>query len=95
MATRTKKRSNPVLAVGNEVLIRTVTHYHIGRIVDISDGFVTLEDACWVADTGRFSTALLTGSISECEAFPDPVTVSLGAICDATLWRHPIPMKTK
>lgn len=80
------------LTVDNAVLIRTITLYHVGRIVKIADGFVTLADAAWVADTGRFSEALTTGVVSEAEPFPEPVSVAIGAIVDVTHWNGVIPL---
>src|SRR5688500_273323 len=41
-----------------KVLIRTVTHYHVGRVVDVTGDWIVLDEASWVASTGRFSSAL-------------------------------------
>lgn len=80
------------LQVGRHVLIRTVTHYHVGRIAELSVDAVVLVDAAWVADTGRLSDALLTGTVGEAEPFPDPVAVSRGSIVDVTLWKGKLPL---
>jgi hypothetical protein len=43
-----------------------------------------LEDAAWIADTGRFADALKSGKFNEVEPFPDgQVIVGRGAIIDA------------
>ena len=81
--------------VGKNVLIRTVTHYHLGKVEAIEDGFVRLSSASWVADTGRFGQALAIGTLSEVEPFVDDVFVSLGAIVDVTTWNHPLPTEAK
>lgn len=81
--------------IGSCVFIRTVTVYHVGRVVDVVDGFVRLADASWVADTGRWSKALASGVLSEVERFQDDVFVSVGAIVDVTLWSHDLPTVTK
>jgi len=47
--------------VGTPMLIRTVTNYWTGRIVQIFPCSLVLEDAAWIADTGRFSEALTNG----------------------------------
>ena len=84
-----------MLNVGNAVLIRTVTLYHVGRIVNVDEKFITLDDASWVADTGRFSNALKTGELTETELFLNPVMVAIAAIVDITSWPHPLPTATK
>lgn len=84
--------SKSLIQVGNTVLIRTVTFFQVGKIVEVDDKFVTLEKASWVADTGRFGECLKTGKISESEPFADGVaTVGLGAIVDIARWDHDLP----
>ena len=77
--------------IGENVFIRTVTMYHTGKVVAVSDKFVTLSDAAWIADTGRFSDALKTGNLSEVEPVEGLVRVSLGAIVDVFEWKHELP----
>lgn len=79
------------LAVGNAVMIRTVTHYYTGRIVALSRDEIVLAEAAWIADTGRYSVALETGTLSEVEPYPGLVSVSRGAVVDACAWAHPLP----
>ena len=62
--------------VGNTVLIRTVTYFWVGTIVQISETECLLRDASWVADTGRFSRALVTGEFEEIEPVPPKEIVS-------------------
>jgi len=47
--------SSEVFEIGAEVFIKTVTYHYTGRIVDVSEGFVFLEDVAWIADSGRFT----------------------------------------
>lgn len=82
------------LEVGKSYLIRTVTLYQVGRVVAVSGQFVKLEDASWIADTGRFADALKTGNFNEVE----PVGVSyinLGSVVDAFPFSHELPKKQK
>lgn len=44
-----------VFEIGAEVFIKTVTYHYTGRIVDVSEGFLFLEDVAWIADSGRFT----------------------------------------
>lgn len=79
------------LRVGNQVFIRCVTHYYTGRIVYLDKEEIVLVDACWIADTGRFSEALKTGKFQEVEPFCHPVTVSRGGLIDATDFPYELP----
>jgi hypothetical protein len=81
--------------IAGPVVIRTVTHYYTGKVVEVQHGFVILDDAAWIADTGRWSEFLANGTPSEVEPFPDLVAVSLGAIVDVTRWAHPLPREMK
>ena len=80
---------------GDAVFIRTVTHYYVGRVVTVNKLFVTLKDASWVADTGRWYQALKYGTLNEIEPFIDPVDIAIGSIVDVTKWRHPLPTEQK
>ena len=69
--------------IGAVYLIRTVTMIEVGRVVAASKQWVILEDAAWVADTGRFADALKEWQFNEVEPFPDGlVGVSCGSIID-------------
>ena len=83
--------------VGKHVIVRTVTNYFTGEIVDADDLFLQLRQPAWVADTGRWTQALTDGgaALSDVEPYPDPVLVGLGAIVDVTEWRHPLPTEVK
>ena len=87
--------SESVWVTGKNYLIRTVTMIQIGRLIRITEEELVLDMACWVADTGRFSTALETGKLNEVEMFVKPVIVSRGAIVDATEWICELPKNTK
>jgi hypothetical protein len=55
-----------------------------GRVVAANDRWIVLEDACWIADTGRFSDALKKCQFNETEPFPDGrVIIGAGSIIDA------------
>ena len=57
--------------VGKIYHIRTVSMIDTGRLVAVYDKEIVLEDAAWIADTGRFTQALATATFSEVEPFPD------------------------
>jgi hypothetical protein len=79
------KMSNEAWEIGQNYFIRTVTMNNTGRLVLVTDHELVLEDAAWIADSGRFATALKTCDFSEVEPFPAGarVIIGRGAIVDA------------
>jgi hypothetical protein len=76
--------SDGVWEIGANYLIRTVTMIDTGRLVRVTEHELVLEDAAWIADTGRYADALQSGDFNEVEPFPDgQVIVGRGAIIDA------------
>lgn len=72
--------------VGRPYFIRTVTHHLTGRLIEVHEHELVLEDAAWIADDGRFAQAVEKGEFSEVEPFPAGrrVIVGRGSIIDAT-----------
>jgi hypothetical protein len=77
--------------VGEAYLFRTVTHIQTGRVKEICGPFVVLEDAAWVADTGRFHDSLKNGDLGEVEPFTGDCILNTGSLIDATPWIHALP----
>ena len=72
--------------IGKGYLIRTVTMTNTGRLVAVTEQELVLEDAAWIADTGRFSDSLQKCNFNEVEPFPDGrVIIGRGAIVDAVM----------
>jgi hypothetical protein len=81
--------------IGECYLIRTVTMIDTGRIVAVTSQEIVVEDAAWIADTGRFADALKSAEFDEVEPFPNgQVIISRGAIIDACQIPH-APRKQK
>lgn len=59
------------------------------------EGFLELDEAAWVADTGRYNEAVSKGLLGEVEPVDGPYLVGLGAIMDACEWRFPLPREVK
>lgn len=80
--------SAKVFAVGNKVFIRTVTHYHVGRVVEVDGQFVVLAECSWIADTGHYGVAMSTGKFAEGASYPKDVLVNVnrGAIVDCNVY---------
>ena len=81
--TTTAPSSSP-WEIGSIYLIRTVTMIDTGRLVAVTEQELVLEDAAWIADTGRFSDSLKKAEFSEVEPFPGGrVIVGRGSVIDA------------
>lgn len=79
----TKPQETP-WKVGEMWLFRTVTMIQSGRVKAIMGPMVVLEDAAWIADTGRFFDFLNGKEPNEVEPFPNGCVVNTGALVDAT-----------
>jgi len=79
---------------GKNVLVRTVTNYYTGKLLSC-DGFLHLEEAAWIADTGRFADALRTGKLNEVEPYPADCWVAVGSVVDVSEWQHELPRTQK
>ena len=81
--------------VGQAYFIRTVTYFATGRVKAIVGNFLVLEDAAWIADTGRFSDALAKGVMEEVEPVSTEMFVNTSSITDAFPWNHDLPREQK
>jgi hypothetical protein len=79
-----KQQQHPY-KVGGLYFIRTVTHHHTGRLMEVYEHELVLGQAAWIADDGRFSQSVSTGDFNEVEPFPSDhrVIVGRGSIIDA------------
>ncbi len=78
--------------VGKNVYIRTVTFHYTGKLVSENASWLTIEDAAWIADSGRWADALNKGTLSEVEPFPSgQVQISRDTIVDVSIWDHDLP----
>lgn len=70
--------------IGKIYLIRTVTMIDTGKLVAVGEHELVLEDAAWIADTGRFADAVKKAEFNEVEPFPaGRVIIGRGAVIDA------------
>lgn len=81
--------------VGEKVFIRTITYHLTGQIIAINGAWLTLADAAWIPDDGRFMQCIEAGIVNECEPVTCPIRVNTGAISDVYAWRHPLPRGQK
>ena len=80
--------------LGKKYLIRTVTYFSLGEVIAICGNFLVLQNASWVADTGRFQQALQNGELAEVE-LTGTCYVNIASIVDAFPWAHELPSKQK
>jgi hypothetical protein len=80
--------------LGQSYFFRTVTFHIIGRVAAIRKNFLVLNDASWVADSGRFMNSIKDGELNEVEPLGDWI-VNTDSITDCGPWRHPLPKEQK
>lgn len=86
MFSGTKSTDSSAWEIGKCYLIRTVTMIATGRLVAVTEHELVIEDAAWIADTGRFSDAVKNATFGEVEPFPDGrVIIGRGSIVDAVI----------
>lgn len=96
MKEKVTTKTVDVWQIGKNYVIRTVTMIQVGKLVEVTDKELVLEDAAWVADTGRFAGFLEDGTVDEVEPFPQGrVIVGRGSIIDATQWCHDLLREQK
>lgn len=91
-----KTKRITTLEVGETYLIQSCTKDWVGRVIAIDGPYsVTLEDASWVADSGRLHAFLRDGRADgmEVEMLP-PGTVMGVQWVNWIHWPHPVPLET-
>jgi len=76
--------------IGKCFFIRTVTYHLVGRVKSIFGKFLELEDASWVADSGRFMNAIKEGTLNEVEPV-GKAYVNTESITDFFPWNNKLP----
>ena len=80
--------------IGKQWFFRAITYHCVGRVVARVGDFLRLEDASWVADSGRFTQAIRDGVLEEAEPVGD-YFVNLKAVVDFFPWPHKLPEEQK
>ena len=81
-------------AIGQSFFFRTVTYHLIGRVKKIIGNIWELEDAAWIADSGRFATAIKDGTLNEVEPV-GRAFINFDSVTDFFPWCHPLPKEQK
>ena len=93
LSQREPDAPDAIWTVGKAYFIRTVTYHLTGRLVKVGPTELVIEDAAWVADSGRFMDAIKHGNLHEVEPISGPVIVGRGSITDACQWPHALPQE--
>ena len=80
--------------VGKSFFIRTVTYHLVGKVEKIVGKFIILKDASWIADSGRFMSAIKEGTLNEVEPVGQAF-VNIESITDFFPWKHKLPTEQK
>jgi hypothetical protein len=92
-----KEKLNHPFEIGKMYIIRTVTMYILGRIVEVFEKELVLQECSWIPDTGRWSNALNTGDLNEIEPYiqSESVIIGRGSLVDCQVWKHDVKNQVK
>ena len=80
--------------VGKKFFFRTVTYHLVGLVSKVMGDFLILENASWIADSGRFMDFLKKGTINEVEPC-GTAFINLSTVTDFFPWNHDLPTLQK
>lgn len=80
--------------IGEKYYFRTITYHLTGRVIRKVGDFLELEDAAWIASSGRFMQAIKNGVLDEVEPVGSAF-VNISATTDFFPWNHELPMEQK
>ena len=78
--------------VGEKFFFRTVTYHLTGRVKKVIGNILELENAAWIADSGRFMQAIKEGKLNEVEPV-GRAYININSVCDFFPWKHQLPEK--
>ena len=78
--------------VGEKFFFRTVTYHMTGRVKKVIGSILELENAAWIADSGRFMNAIKEGKLNEVEPV-GRAYLNINTVSDFFPWRHALPEK--
>ena len=80
--------------IGQKLFIRTVSYHLVGKVIKRIGSIFELEDASWVADSGRFMNAIKDGTLEEVEPV-GTAWVNISSIVDFFPWNHSLNIEQK
>ena len=77
---------------GDNVMVQTVTFFWVGQVQSVVNGYLILDNASWVADTGRFDECLDKGTLAEkCVIKKHSPRISLASVVAVLPWTAKLP----
>lgn len=76
--------------VGEKYFFRTVTYHMTGRVKKVIGKLLELENAAWIADSGRFMNAIKEGKLNEVEPV-GRAYINMDTVVDFFPWKHKLP----
>ena len=83
VANAKKATQNHPYIIGQFYFVQTATLYYCGTLSQVTDNELVLDEASWVADTGRFNEFMKGSKPKELEPCCVPVIIGRGAIISA------------
>src|SRR3990167_216888 len=80
--------------VGEKYYFRTVTYHLTGRVKKVIGFILELENAAWIADSGRFMDCIQKGTLHEVEPV-GRAYININSVTDFFPWKHALPEKQK
>ena len=78
--------------VGEKYFFRTVTYHMTGKVKKVIGSILELENAAWIADSGRFMQSIKNGELKEVEPV-GRAYVNMNTVVDFFPWKHALPEK--
>ena len=76
--------------VGEKYFFRTVTYHLTGKVKKVIGNILELENAAWIADSGRFMQAIKDGVLKEIEPV-GRAYININSVTDFFPWKHKLP----
>jgi len=80
--------------VGKKIFFRTVTYHLLGKVVKRMGNIFQLEDASWIADSGRFMDFIMKGKVNEVEPVGDWF-INIDTVTDFGIWKYDLLTEQK
>ena len=80
--------------IGRKLFFRTVTYHILGKVTKRIGSFLQLEDAYWIAYSGRFMQFIQEGKADEVEPIGE-MLINIESVTDIIPWRHKLLKEQK
>ena len=80
--------------IGKSFFFRTVTYHIVGKVVKRIGNILELENASWIADSGRFTQAIKEGKFNEVEP-TGQCFINLDTVTDFYPAKYKLPTEQK